>query len=486
MKIYARSSRQLRRLLAAVCLFLAVDAAQGATAMAQQALGAIRTVSANMIPPSTHFNLDTTATEKHLRLTVGHLVFLDTTARVQRIYIANPAVLDSYTVSPNQIVITAKAPGLSSVVVWDQNNESQVYLVSSDIDVEALRLSIRQAMPNEDVQVNGREGKVVLTGTVGTEIISEAAVKLSTLFAKDVANSLVINAAKIKQVKLKVRIVEVDRSRLNQFGINIFNPGGGTTVGGGTTSQFPVTTSLTSGASGGGGGNGALVGGNTLTISDPLNFLFYSSKINVGLTVKDLENKQILQILAEPTITTLSGQKANFLAGGEFPFPVVEGSSGGLTSVTVQFRPFGVKLDFTPVVNIDGTIALKVAPEVSALDYTNAVVISGYTIPALSTRRAETQVVLRSGQSFAISGLLDRRTTDAMGRTPGISSIPILGQIFKSKGVTLSTSELIVIVTPTIIDPLTDPSMPDEPVMARPYMQSESFDSSLPASTKKQ
>ena len=426
----------------------------------------------------------TTANEGVLHVALGHVLFLDTKARVRRIYIANPVVLDSYTVNPNQIVITAKAPGVSSVVVWDETGQTQVYMVSADIDPTDLRLAMKRAMPNENVHVDASEGKMVLTGTVGTDGIAEAAVKLAMLFSKEVASSLVVNPALIRQVKLKVRIVEVDRSRLNQFGINIFNPGGATTVGGGTTSQFPVTTSL-SASSGGDTGGGATVGGNTLTVSDPLNFLLYSSKINVGVTVKDLENKQILQILAEPTITTLSGQKANFLAGGEFPFPVVQGSSGGLTSVTVQFRPYGVKLDFTPVVNLDGTVALKVAPEVSALDYTNAVVISGYTIPALSTRRAETQVVLRSGQSFAISGLLDRRTTDALSRTPGISSIPILGQLFKSKGVNLSTTELIVIVTPTIVDPLTDMSSPEDPSLVRPFLTPQAFDKTIPASTKK-
>ena len=172
-----------------------------------------------------------------------------------------------------------------------------------------------------------------------------------------------------------------------------------------STGQFPSTQTYTAGS-----GTTA----STLTTSNPLNLLFYNFGLNIGFTLQDLQDRQIAQILAEPTITTLSGQKASFLSGGEFPFPVVQGSSGGLTSITIQFRPYGVKLDFTPIVNDDGTIQLKVAPEVSALDYTNAVTISGYTIPAISTRRAETQVELRDGQSFAISGLLDHRTTDIL------------------------------------------------------------------------
>jgi len=216
-----------------------------------------------------------------------------------------------------------------------------------------------------------------------------------------------------------------------------------------------------------------------LTLSNPLNLLYYNSGLNVGAAIEALENKQILQILAEPTITAMSGQKASFLSGGEFPFPVVQGGTGGFTSVTVQFRPYGVKLDFTPVVTPEGTIQLKVAPEVSALDYTNSVTISGYTIPALDTRRAETEVELKSGQSFAISGLLDHRTTDMLEKTPGISDIPVLGALFKSKNISHSVVELVVIVTATVVDPLSQSAPPKEPKMAIPMLTPESFDKTL-------
>ena len=448
------------------------------------------------------FSLAGTGDAEHaLHLTVGHLMFLNTRERVRRIYIANPAVLDSYTVSPNQVVLTAKTPGLSSVVVWDENDQSQVYTVSSDINVDELRASMKQAMPNDSVQVEGREARVVLTGTVGTDASSDAAAKLAGLFAKDVANSLVVNSSRVRQVRLKVRIVEVDRSKLEQFGINLFGPGGNSVVGSGTTGQFPSIATYTPPTT----STPA-----SISVSDPLNFFLYSFKHNIGATIKDLENKQVLQILAEPTLTTISGQKASFLAGGEFPFPVVQGSAGGTATVTVQFRSYGVKLEFTPVVNLDGSIALKVMPEVSALDFTNAVTISGYTIPALSTKRADTQVVLQSGQSYAISGLLDRRITDAFSHTPGIASVPVLGQLFKSKNMTLSTTELIVIVTPTTVDPLSETLEAAEPVADPhnrkdnpapavmkapsptqgepgpivPFMKPERFDSSLPGSDK--
>jgi pilus assembly protein CpaC len=204
----------------------------------------------------------------------------------------------------------------------------------------------------------------------------------------------------------------------------------------------------------------------------------------------------IAQILAEPVITTMSGQKANFLAGGEFPFPIVQtGASGSAPIVTIEFKAYGVKLEFTPKVNSDGTIDLKVAPEVSALDFSNAVSIAGYTIPAISTRRADTEMVLQDGQSFAIGGLLDQRTQDTLAKTPGIASIPILGELFKSKNTNHAISELIVIVTPEIVDPMQErvnpPTMPPvlhdgghpgetEPGMVVPKIDSKGFDKQLP------
>lgn len=419
---------------------------------------------------------EATAATTHLEL--GHTLMLNAKARMHRIYVANPAVLESYIVTPHQILLTAKTAGLTSVVLWDEANHTETYMVSCDLDPAPLRKALGDALPGEQVVAEIHQSKIMLEGAVTTQAASDTAEKIAALFSKDVVNSLVVSSAKARQVELRVRFVEIDRSRLNQFGINIFAPGGTSSVGSGGTQQFPTTTTLTTGS-----GTGLMAGGNVLNVSNPLNFLFYSAKANVGISVQDLENKQVLQILAEPTITTLSGQAANFLAGGEFPFPVVQASAGA-TSITIQFRPFGVRLAFTPKVNSDGSIELKVSPEVSALDYTNAVTISGYTIPAISTKHVDTQVVLRSGQSFAISGLLDRRTTDSLARTPGIANIPVLGALFRSKGINLSTSELIVVVTPTLVDPLADTAAPHEPEPVRPFLNQNKFDAGFPPAQK--
>jgi pilus assembly protein CpaC len=416
---------------------------------------------------TTALTSSTESASQPLHVVVGRSIFIRTLTRLKRVYVSNPVSLDSFTSSTRQIVVTAKAPGVSSLILWDQAGQSATYLVFSDLDVANLQKEIQQALPGDNITVKAEEDRVSLSGTVVSDVSADAAIKLAALYTKNVVNSVLVRELHARQVKLKVQIVEIDRSRLEQFGINIFSEG--KNLGSSTTGQFPSTPTYTPPTT---------TAPATLTTSNPLNLLFYNFGLNVGVTLQDLQDKQIAQILAEPTITTLSGQKASFLAGGEFPFPVVQGSSGGLTSITIQFRPYGVKLEFTPIVHDDGSIQLKVAPEVSALDYTNAVTISGYTIPAISTRRADTQVELRDGQSFAISGLLDRRTTDIFNKMPGIGDVPILGQLFRSKSVNHSTVELMVVVTPMLVDPLNDMTSPALPKLPVPMLDPKQFDKS--------
>jgi pilus assembly protein CpaC len=430
------------------------------------AAGPVTAMHLGLLPDTTTARASTTeSTNRSLHVLVGRSIFIETSSRLRRVYVSNPVVVDSFTSSPKQIVVTAKATGVSSLILWDEAGHSTSYVVFSDLDVTTLQHEIHEALPYDNIMVEAQQDRVSLSGTVSSDVSAQAAVKLAGLYAKDVVNSVIVREPHIPQVRLKVQIIEIDRSKLAQFGINLFSEGKNSSNV--TTGQFPSTQTYTPGS----GSTPA-----TLTTSNPLNLFLYNSSLNIGLTIQDLAGKQIAQILAEPTITTLSGQKASFLSGGEFPFPVVQGSSGGLTSITIQFRPYGVKVDFTPIVNSDRTIQLKVAPEVSALDYTNAVTISGYTIPAISTRRAETQVELRDGQSFAISGLLDHRTTDIFNKMPGIGDVPILGQLFRSKNVTRSVVELMVLVTPTIVDPLNETTSPAVPKLPVPLLDPAQFD----------
>jgi pilus assembly protein CpaC len=417
-------------------------------------------------PPSTS---QSNAASQTLHLVVGRSLYITTTSRLRRVYVSNPLVLDSLTASPNELVITAKAAGTSSVVVWNEAGESTMYTVFADVDVAGLRDALTEALPGCQIEVESQQGRVFLSGVVGADAEAEAAGKLAAVYSKDLINSLVVDPRHRPQVQLKIEIAEVDRTKIDAFGINIFSLGKNTSLS--TTGQFsPPTFPVV-------GGTGQA----TATLSDVLNLFYFNTDLNLGVTLKDLQNKGVLEILAEPTLVTIHGQPAKFLAGGEFPYPVVQPSGGGVTSVTIQFKQYGVKLDFIPFVNPDGTIRLKVLPEVSALDYTNQVVVAGYTLPAISTRKAETEIELRDGQSFGISGLLDHRTTEQLSKIPGIGDIPILGQLFRSRNLNHSVMELIVIATPTIVDPLNGPmKAPEQPNWVTPPGQLNNFDHGMP------
>ncbi len=398
-----------------------------------------------------------------LLLEVGHSAVLRSLQRMRRVYVSNPAVVESITASPHELVLTAKAGGSSSVAVWTEDGATTLYNVVAELDLSEPGKALALAFPGEHLAVESQGGRLLLTGAAGSQAAIDAALKLLSSYSKDVVSSAQLLLVHAPQVQLKVRIAEVDRTKLMQFGINILS--GGTTQAVTQTQQFGAT---------------GLRDDGKLGVSDLLNIFIYNHSIDVGMILKDLAQNQVLQVLAEPNITAISGETAHFLSGGEFPFPVVQGSSGGLTSITIQFRPFGVRLDFTPYVNPDGTIRLKVAPEVSALDYTNAVTISGYTIPAISTRRAETQIELQNGQSFAMSGLLDRRTTEKLSKMPGIGDIPILGELFKSRDINKSFTELVVIITPVLVDPLHEPApLPPLPKEAVTNLNPGQFDLSL-------
>ncbi|MHB8302661.1 MAG: type II and III secretion system protein family protein [Acidobacteriaceae bacterium] len=430
------------------------------------ATAAIASVSSPAIPQLFGSNQDKNLAQ-NVHLIVGRSLFLKTANRLRRIYVSNPAVLQSLTSSPNEVVVTAKAPGVSSLILWDASGQSRLYTISADIDVDALRRSMQQALPADDVHIDAREGRVYLSGTVLGDAAYQEAVKLATFYSKEVVNSIYVTQLHAKQVQLKVRIVEVDRTRLDQFGLNLFSNGKNTSSV--STQQYSSI----------GPAQGGTTAQTILAVSNPLNFFLYNSKLNIGVTIADLEAKNILQILAEPTLTAMSGHEANFLAGGEFPYPVVQGGIGSFASVTIVFQPYGVKVKFNPTVNPDGSIDLKISPEVSALDYTNAVTISGFTVPAISTRRAETEVELQSGQSFSISGLLDHRTTVLLNKVPGIGNVPILGALFQSKNNSHSVEELVVIVTATVVDPLHNkdlPLDPQQPKMSIPNLSATQFD----------
>jgi pilus assembly protein CpaC len=447
------------------------NGAIAANAIPKRIAGATAPASGPAARP--HTGIETTGAKERLHVVVGQSLSLQSATGLKRIFVGNPSILETYTSGPNEVIVTAKGAGISSLVLWDADGIETQYVVSADVDPEGLEKMLGTQFPQQHIAVEAVSDHLTLVGSVATPEISDAAAKLAGQYAKNVVNTLRIAPVHPKQVQLKLRIAELDRTRLEAFAVN-FTKANGSNIFSTSTQQFATTVTSTPGTV-----------ANTVAITDPLNLFFFYGAQNIGVTVKDLESKNILQILAEPNLTTISGQPARFLSGGEFPFPIVQpGGTGSSPVVTIQFKPYGVKVDFTPVVNEDGTIQLKISPEVSSLDYNNAISISGFTVPAIATRRTETQVELKDGQSFAISGLLDRQVSDQLSQIPGIANVPILGQLFRSKNLNHSVSELVIVVTASVVDPLHTTSPTDNPKYPVPFLNEPKFDRGLTPSIK--
>ena len=453
----------------------------GALANAQQpSTGQAPPAAQNVEPPPPPSTAGEQGTDT-LHIVVGHSVLVRTQSRVKRILTGNPSVLESVMTSPFEVVLTAKQPGGSSLVLWEESGKSRMIDIFADVDIGQLRAAFDESYPNLAVDIQSQEGRVVLTGAVPSPDVADQMVKMAQNYSKEVVNGLQIALPpRQKQVMLKVRFAEADRAKLTAFGINLFSTGATNTIGTISTQQFGGQAINT-------GGSGASSGGlSQFNLSDLLNIFLFRPDINLGATIKDLQQKQVLQILAEPNLLALNGQPAHFLAGGEFPYPVVQATGGNVGGITIQFKPYGVKLEFVGTIEGDDAIRLKVAPEVSSLDYTNSVTINGFIMPAIQTRRAETEIELKNGQTFGMAGLLDERTTVQLMKVPGIADIPILGELFKSRNVNRTNSELIVLVTPTIVDPVSGPvSAPAEQInMPVQNLKPGDFDKGLPYSNK--
>jgi len=356
-------------------------------------------------------------------------------------------------VSPHEVVLNGKTPGTTTIMVWHGNSVSP-YQVTVEPDLTEIQRQLRTTFADEKIEVTSTRDALVLSGSVSDAAIAAKAAAIASVHAKNVVNLLQSPAADKRQVMLQVKFATVDRTTLSQFGANIFSVNN-SLVGTVTTQQFQFPRIGQLQLSQGPDGQPAL-GNQQVTITDLLNLFAFRPDINVGATLRLLQANNLLEILAEPNLITVSGEEASFLAGGEFPFPVISSTgSGGQAApvVTVQFREFGVRLYFTPTVEPNGLIHLRVRPEVSSLDFANALTIQGFLIPAISTRRAETVVDLREGESFAIAGLIDNRAVQVVSKIPGIGDLPIFGHLFRSRSTQKSNSELLVLITPTFVKP---------------------------------
>ena len=417
-----------------------------------------------------------TAPPREIALVEGRGELLRFQSDITRVVVAEPKIADAIVVSPREVMVSAKGPGRTTVVVWEAGGEPLRYEVAVGKDTsdwDSFRKMIVENAGGDPVTVTGSGETIVLTGTVKSAEESKRLAGMAQGRAKTVVNLLQTPPpAEPRQILLQVKFAAVDRVALSQVGFNLFSMND-KFMGGTSSEQFtpPRFGQLQT--------TGGTVSNSTVSFSDLLNLFAFRPDLNIGATIKALQERNLLQILAEPNLICLEGKDASFLAGGSFPFPTITTTpTGGATApvITVQFKPFGVKLDFTPTVTPQGSIDLKVAPEVSSLDFSNAVTLEGFTIPALSQRRAETEIVLKDGESFAIAGLIDNRVIETIDKVPGLANLPILGKLFKSRSTQKSTDELLVVVTPHFVKPLTadeKAKLPDMPSAFLPTVVDE-------------
>ena len=395
---------------------------------------------------------------QELRMTMGKSVVVDYPADVGRISTSNPEVVDYVAVTTREILLHAKSHGTATLIVWAKSGQREFYTVTVEHNLEPIRKLIKDTFPSEDIKVQAARDTVSLTGRVSTKEVSDRAALLVSPLATSVINNLQLLPAKVdKQVMLRVKFAEIDRNSSFDFALNLISSGAGNTIARTTTGAQPAPSSTD------------LSRNARFSLSDALNVFAFRPDINIGAVLKALQARGNLQILAEPNLVTTNGKDASFLVGGEFPVPVLQGGSNA-GSVTVQFREFGIRLTFNPQITENKTIKMYVKPEVSTIDVAHGVTVSGFTIPALATRRMETNVELGEGQSFVIAGLLDNRVTENMAKIPGLSNIPLLGAIFKSKSETKSNTELVVMVTPELSTPMESVEKYPVPEFPRPFM----------------
>jgi pilus assembly protein CpaC len=396
-----------------------------------------------------------------LSVTVGKTVLVDTAQPIARVAIGTSDVAQATAVSPTEIMVNGKAAGETSLIIWDIKGGRQFFNVTvralagiSNDNLEAIRRELRTELPGQTIKVSYDNNAVFLRGDVKDLNSSERAVKIASTSGK-VVNLLDVDVPSSEpQILLKVRFCSVDRTLEKQLGINLFDLGSGNTIGGVSTGQYSPPT-LSGGASTGGTGGafGTTSGG--ATFSNELNIMAFYPGLGLGASIQALEQKGLVETLAEPNLLASNGKEASFLAGGEFPYPVVQGTSaGGSTAVSIEFKEYGIRLNFIPTITPRETIRLQVSPEVSELDYAHEITLSGFEVPAITTRRVNTEVELKDGESFIIGGLLDNEESQTFEKIPFLGDIPILGKFFTSMTRTKSNTELIVIVTPELVAPI--------------------------------
>jgi len=394
---------------------------------------------------------------RSVKVMVGRSAVLDVGAAITRVSLTSPDVADAMVTSPNELLLNGKAPGTISMFVWDRTGGSRHYEVSVQRDLSKLADQFTQLLPGEDVKAESNGKNIVLSGKVSNKEMIERAVNLAGGYVdkkEEVLSLLQIrDGAPSNQVLLRVRFAEVSRSAMTELGVNLLTAPYGikNNIVRTTTEQFspPAFSDLAVSKASNAWGSDVTSASGKITFSDFLNVFLFNNKYDIGAVIKALQTKGLFQSLAEPNLVAESGKEASFLAGGEYPIPIAQGGSGSV-AITVQYKEYGIRLNFLPIVN-GNRVHLKVRPEVSTLDFANAIVLNGFRIPALSSRRTETEIELNNGQTFAVAGLMNNSVNTTMQKIPGIGDIPILGLLFQSKAAQKQQTELVVMITPEIL-----------------------------------
>ncbi|WP_447601687.1 type II and III secretion system protein family protein [Nitrospira sp. Nam80] len=382
-------------------------------------------------------------TAQRLELTVGKSKVIDTPSQFKRASLANPDIADTVVLSPMQIYLTGKTVGVTTLTLWGENDKvSTVFDLVVSPDLTRLKENLYRVLPHEQsINVTANHEHVTISGTVSNAANLTRVLGMAEAYApKKVINLLQVGG--VQQVMLEVRVAEMNRELIRRLGINLAAV---------AANAFGVTAlnNLTSLI-----GPGIVSSSPTLgqDVTSSINAVanFRTGSVSWTGYIDALKQQNLVKVLAKPTLVAISGQEAAFLAGGEFPIPVPQ----AFGVVTIQFKKFGVGLTFTPNVLSDKHIGITVAPEVSELDFSNALRLQGFTIPAITTRRASTVIELADGQSFAIGGLLRDNLRESVSKFPILGEIPILGALFRSSSFQKSETELLIIVTPHLVKPL--------------------------------
>jgi pilus assembly protein CpaC len=390
---------------------------------------------------------ETAVPARDLLVAPSKSAIIDSPVDIERVLVADGDIAEAVAVSPREVVVNGKKSGATTLIVWQRQGKRLLFDLTVPPSTElldAVNRELHQELAGQEVSMAVEGKDVFLRGTAKNLASAQRAEAIAGTLGKVVDLLKVPVPPAEEQILLKVRFASVDRSVLTQLGVNLFSTGAGNTIGATSTGQFPGAA-VASNSSG---------GAPSLTLADALNIFLFRTDLNLGAAIQALQSRNLVEILAEPNVLAINGKAASFLAGGEFPYPTLQGGGAGVGQVTISFREFGVRLTFLPILTPRGTIRLQVAPEVSSLDSANGLTYQGATIPGLDVRKVQTELELENGQSFVISGLLNNNITQQLSKVPGLGDIPLLGKLFQSKSVQKSNTELLVLVTPELVRPI--------------------------------